>query len=423
LDPAVHDLPARSRFLAHFSRVTTRGSFIPEVDGLRFVAIAAVFAFHLALNLASRNPVGFAYPVPGSALHDTLRTGELGVQLFFILSGLVLALPFARHHLRGGPKVGLKAYFLRRLTRLEPPYFVVMIGCFLLLVVVHGGNPATLAPHLLASLGYVHDLVYARDSLINNVAWSLEVEIQFYLLVPWLTALLAIRRTAVRRATIVLAIVLTSALGPWVASTDPHLHNTLLRFAQYFLVGFLLADLMVLDQLRPTRRLLRWDALALATVPLVVMLHTRTGLAVRLPPSSAQLCVELAVPWLCLVAYLGVFRGVVLNRLLTLPLVTTVGGMCYSIYLLHNVILNNTLFLTKDLAPTGVYASDLLIQLLIMGPFVVAVSAVFFVLVERPCMDKSWPRHLAGWARERVGRTPSRAEVERPRGEKAREGL
>jgi len=91
----------------------TRGSFVPEVDGLRFVAIAAVFAFHLALDLASRNPADFAYPVPGSALHDTLRTGELGVQLFFVLSGLVLALPFARHHLRGGPKVGPEAHFLR----------------------------------------------------------------------------------------------------------------------------------------------------------------------------------------------------------------------------------------------------------------------------------------------------------------------
>ena len=125
------DVHRGSRLLAHLSRVTTRGTFIPEVDGLRFVAIAAVFLFHLALNLASRNPVDFAYPRPGSALQATLRTGELGVQLFFILSGLVLALPFARHHLRGGPAVALKAYFLRRLTRLEPPYFVVMIGCFL----------------------------------------------------------------------------------------------------------------------------------------------------------------------------------------------------------------------------------------------------------------------------------------------------
>jgi len=392
----------RSPLLAPFSRVTSRGAFIPEVDGLRFVAIAAVVAFHLALNLASRNPTAFAHPLPGSAVHATLRSGELGVQLFFIVSGLVLALPFARHHLRGGPAVGLRAYFLRRLTRLEPPYVLVMLGCFLVLVVVHGRSARELAPHLLASLGYVHDLVYARDSLINNVAWSLEVEIQFYLLVPWLTALFAVRGTVARRVLLVAAIVVTSAVGPLLADTSPHLHNTLLRFAQYFLVGFLLADLMVVGRLLPTGpRRVRWDVLALAAVPVVVMLHTQTGATRWLPAASHQLVGELAVPWLCLLGYLGVFRGVVLHAFLTLPLVTTIGGMCYSIYLLHNVFLNNTLFLTKSLAPSGVYGLDLLLQLAIMGPLVVAFSAVFFVLVERPCMDRAWPQHLAAWFRTR----------------------
>ena len=401
----MQDLLRGPNFLARFSRVTTRGTFVPEVDGLRFVAIAAVFFFHLAINLASRNPADYAYPVPGSPLHATIRTGAVGVELFFILSGLVLALPFARHHLRGAPEVRLKAYFLRRLTRLEPPYFVVMIGCFLLLVVVHGQSAKALAPHLLASLGYVHNLVYGRDSVINNVAWSLEVEIEFYLLVPWLTALFAIRRTAARRTAIVGAIVLTSLVGPLVAQTSPHLENTLLRFAQYFLVGFLLADLMVLEQLAPVRRRLGWDALAAATVPLVVMLYTGTAAARWLPAASHQLVTELALPWLFLLAYLGVFRGVVLNAFLTLRLVTTIGGMCYSIYLLHNVILNNTLFLTKDLAPTGSYAVDLGLQALLMGALVLAVSGVFFLLVERPCMDRAWPRHLATWVR---GRSPLR---------------
>lgn len=393
-----------SRLLAPFSRVTTRGVFIPEVDGLRFVAILAVIVFHLAVNLASRNPAAYAYPRPGSALDATIQTGELGVQLFFVISGLVLALPFARHHLRGGPGLSLRAYFLRRLTRLEPPYVLVMIGCFLLLVVVHGGSPASLAPHLLVSLVYLHTLVYGRDSVINNVAWSLEVEVEFYLLVPWLTAIFALRDVRARRGVIVLGIVVTSIVGPLLAGTSPHLHNTLLRFVQYFLVGFLLADLMVLEELTPPRRRLRWDLLALATVPLVVMLHTDTGWARLLPPALHAVTAELAVPWLVLTAYLGVFRGPLLNALLTLPLLTTIGGMCYSIYLLHNVLLNNTLFLTKDLAPTGVHVLDLALQALIMVPLVIVVSAVFFVLVERPCMDRRWPQRLAAWFRERRDR-------------------
>jgi peptidoglycan/LPS O-acetylase OafA/YrhL len=393
----------RAPFLARFSRVTTRGTFVPEVDGLRCVAILAVIGFHLAINLASRNPAAFAYPVPGDPLHLLLRSGELGVQLFFVVSGLVLALPFAGHHLLAERAVDLKAYFLRRLTRLEPPYALVMVGCFLLLVVVHGRDPVSLAPHLLASLFYVHDLVYARDSLINNVAWSLEVEVQFYLLVPWLTLLLAVRAPAVRRLGLVAAVLVTSYAGPQLAGTSPHLENTLLRFAQYFLLGFLLADLMVCGQLRRARGTVAWDLAALASVPLVVMLHTQTGVATWLPAAARYPVAELALPWLFLVGCLAVFRGVALGALLRLPLVTTVGGMCYSIYLLHNVLLNNTLFATKDLAPFGAYGLDLLVQALIMVPFVVVVSAVFFVLVERPCMDRTWPQRLRAWAVSRTG--------------------
>ena len=137
------------------------------------------------------------------------------------------------------------------------------------------------------------------------------------------------------------------------------------------------------------------------------MLHPRTGLATLIPPAgpARSLSAEVLLPWLFLLGCLGVFRGTALNAALRLPLVTTVGGMCYSIYLLHNVLLNNTLFLTKDLAPTGVYGLDLAVQALIMVPLVVVVSAVFFLLVERPCMDRAWPQKLRARVAGRVRTT------------------
>ena len=398
----------RSTILSRFSRVTSTGRFVPEIDGLRFVAILAVLLFHLGINLASRNATDYAYPLPGNALHTVIRAGDFGVQLFFIVSGIVLALPFARHHLRGGPRVSLGSYFLRRVTRLEPPYMVAMIGSFVILVVLHGRPASDLLPHLAASLGYLHTPVYGTDSLINNVAWSLEVEIQFYLLVPWLTGLFAIRRARTRRGVMALVIVAASVVGPALAATSPHLGNTLLRFGQYFLVGFLLADLMTTESLRPARRSLGWDGVVVVGAVLVVMLRTGTGLARWLPgPAGLQEVLALVLlPWVCLAAYVGVFRGRVLNHALTWPFVTTIGGMCYSIYLLHNVILNNTLFATKNLAPTGIYALDFALQAAIMLPLCVLVAAVFFVLIERPCMDKNWPRKLRDRAVARLAPTP-----------------
>lgn len=387
----MHDIgpspPATVKFmlLRPFSRVTTSGRFIPEIDGLRFVAIMFVVVFHLAINLRSRNPSDYGL-APGW-VSRVILSGDFGVQLFFIVSGFVLALPFARHHLLGSARVGLKSYFLRRVTRLEPPYVITMILAFLILVVAHGESASELFPHLLASLGYVHTLVYGHDSLINNVAWSLEVEIQFYLLVPWLTAVFAVRSARDRRALIAAAIVFCSIVGPMLAGTTPHLENTILRFAQYFLVGFLLADLWVSEQLKPDegRRNLAWDLVALVALVAGIALHTGTG------PETLSL---ILLPWLCFAAYVAVFRGVVVNRLVTVPLLVVIGGMCYSIYLWHNILLNNTLGATAGFAPFGSYLPDLALQAVVMIPFVIVLSAVFFVLVERPCMDKDWPARL-----------------------------
>ena len=390
----------------HLTRVTSSGRFIPEIDGLRFVAIMAVILFHLGINLSSRNVTDYDFDSPSSVTRTFLHSGDFGVQLFFIVSGFVLALPFARHHLRDGPKVGLKAYFLRRVTRLEPPYFIAMIGIFVFLVVVHGHSPTRLFPHLVASLFYVHDLVYGTDSLVNNVAWSLEVEIQFYLLVPLLTLVFAIRHALQRRAVMIAAIVVLSIVGPIVAGQSSHLENSILRFSQYFLIGFLLADLWTSEQLRPARRSAWWDVVVAACIPLVIMLHTGTGLANWFPgPADGGNKLSLVLlPWLCFAAYLGAFRGVVANAVLTNRWIVTVGGMCYSIYLLHNVFLNNVLGATKSIAPTGSYTVNIALQAVVMVPLIVVVSTVFFVLIERPCMDKNWPVKLRARFSGRAGR-------------------
>ena len=91
------------RLLGHLSRRTTSGQFIPEIDGLRFVSIAMVVCFHLGgYTMAKSTAIRFANPLDNALAH-LLATGHYGVQLFFIISGLVLALPFARHHLTGTP--------------------------------------------------------------------------------------------------------------------------------------------------------------------------------------------------------------------------------------------------------------------------------------------------------------------------------
>src|SRR6478672_4858378 len=133
--------------LARLSRRTSGGRWIPEIDGLRFVAIALVIADHaaLALNVATRarvveEPFGAAtQPAnldPGSTIFSR---GSVGVLVFFMVSGFVLALPFIRTQRSGQEPVPLRRYFLRRITRIEPPYLIVMTLLFVGSFVIGSG--------------------------------------------------------------------------------------------------------------------------------------------------------------------------------------------------------------------------------------------------------------------------------------------
>ncbi|MBY0308523.1 MAG: acyltransferase family protein, partial [Phycisphaerales bacterium] len=125
--------------------------------------------------------------------------GFFGVQLFFAISGFILAVPFARSALvTTDRRVSLRQYFLRRVTRLEPPYiFNLLVLAALLVAVKHEPVVQTLR-HLLASIFYFHYYVYGEGSTINGVAWSLEIEVQFYILARVLWVVFYLRAMAVR---------------------------------------------------------------------------------------------------------------------------------------------------------------------------------------------------------------------------------
>ena len=104
--------------------------YLPEVDGLRFLAIFGVLFFHVIYSATNVPGV----PLQASALDFLLRPfqeGHRGVELFFGISGFILALPFAAQHLNGAAPVSVRRYYLRRVTRLEPPYLVALLVFYL----------------------------------------------------------------------------------------------------------------------------------------------------------------------------------------------------------------------------------------------------------------------------------------------------
>ncbi len=365
----------------HFGRVTSGEKLIPEVDGLRFLAILPVVLHHLQIFVTERSPTPFLDTPWSRLLQDVIRQGRYGVDLFFVLSGFILALPFARAARGRGNPVNLKRYYLRRLTRIEPPYVVSLLLLFALSALVKGADTArALLPNLGASLLYVHTLLLGENSRINSVAWSLEVEVQFYLVVP---LLVHVFRLPVRTRRFLL---LLGAVAPAVANPLgwPGARPSLLVFLQYFLVGFLLADLyLTAGGWRQTRRTFLADGWVLAAMLAWYGLH-RLDWAVS----------EVVLPGVLGVVVWAAFRGRALGWICCNLFIRTVGGMCYSIYLLHYPTISLVGRFTVGVDASPHYPLHFLIQALLVLPAVLMVAALFFVLVERPCMVPDWPRRL-----------------------------
>ena len=374
-------------------RITNTTNFIPQIDGLRFLAIMMVVLYHINIFVTVKVPFNFTKPTADYWwMFQFLDSDRKGVFLFFVISGFILALPFARAARGEGKPVELKHYYLRRLTRLEPPYILVMVACFFGILLLHGHEfaatfPQTfsgLFPRLAASLVYMHNIIYSRYLSVNPVAWSLEIEVQFYLLVPLLVKVFKLPQTPRRilLAGVAVAFIFLQHL------LHPSVH-TLFSYIQYFLFGFLLVDLY-LSQVK-----FKLPAAVSIIIGLLSLLF------VGIVDLRAHNYLEYIFPIVVLGFYLLALTDRIWKKVFSLRMLTAIGGMCYSIYLLHYniipVIGNETIHYNVSRSYPLAYAWHTLILL----PIILFFSSVFYLLIERPCMDRDWPIKLWQFIRRR----------------------
>ena len=151
------------------------------LDPLRFAAALVVLGFH-ALETAD-----WSGGLWSNGAWGLLRAGWAGVDVFFVISGLVIGGSALRGAEAGG--AWRRDYWRRRLARIVPLYLLTC-AVFLLLIdpsPLTGGDGARQA---LTHLLFVHNLFPDTLATINPPSWSLANEMQFYLLAmlaaPWL---------------------------------------------------------------------------------------------------------------------------------------------------------------------------------------------------------------------------------------------
>lgn len=97
-----------------------------------------------------------------------------------------------------------------------------------------------------------------------------------------------------------------------------------------------------------------------------------------------------------LLLYLALFKSTIARRVITIPLIAVIGGMCYSIYLVHNtlILLGGRLF--ASFLTGHPFAITMTLAFVVTVPLILIFSAIYFILIERPCMRKDWPQRLMG---------------------------
>ncbi|WP_066639374.1 acyltransferase family protein [Serinicoccus hydrothermalis] len=338
-----------------------------DIEGLRAVAVLAVLLYHLR--------------VPG------VSGGFAGVDVFFVISGFLITGLLLREVERTG-RVSQRDFYARRARRLLPAALVVVAATFAASWLVL--SPTTrpdLVADVLGSTFYVVNWVLAARS-VDYLAegsgvsplqhyWSLAVEEQFYLLWPLLVLLglvLAARsRYAPRTALLALLATLTAASFVWSVVATAQSPAT-----AYFVTPTRLWELGAGALLAFAVPALRgWPAAAahvtaLVGIGLVVVTVVAVDTSTPWPGSAALLPVLGSV---LVIAAGSTGHPTVVSRALGLAPMVVVGGLSYSIYLVHWPLLVLLEEQRGALGPLG---------LALVGLGTVAIAALLRVLVEDP---------------------------------------
>lgn len=143
-----------------------------------------VTLFHIA-----RGPSLPSYPLGDFDLYAFLANGWVGVGIFFTISGYCMGMSSARDFENGVNISNYIRYALKRIMRIAPPYYIaIAVWVFIIRVYQVAPKPSDLT-NIITHLTFTHNLFPDTFFGISGVFWSIGVEMQFYLVLPFIIAL------------------------------------------------------------------------------------------------------------------------------------------------------------------------------------------------------------------------------------------
>lgn len=297
-------------FRARFSTlIRPPGNRLYGLDLLRFCAAGSVFVYHQVLNGDMIN----GFPPTSALVSEIGRYGNIGVHLFFVLSGFVILATALRTDGAG--------FLAGRFARIFPTFAF----CALVSMLAHGEIEGRLPPSFAL---YLANLTFIPQAFgfewIDGVFWTLRYELQFYGFIFLLLATGQLRRKAWLLTWLWLGI---AALQAANVLPDPLRKIFVADYAPLFIVGVGLY--WCVEAVSPARILLVVTATIVAMISELPRISYNEAI-IHLALNRWVVCGIIAtLPLLLLAALrLPLFRlG---------PLCYVLGGISYPLYLLHN---------------------------------------------------------------------------------------
>ena len=189
---------------------------IPGADGLRALACLLVVWHHATQRF---NPESSALWI--QSIHFFGMRGEVGVSLFFVLSGCLLSLPVWNSFVKSDPFPSLRFYAINRAARIVPAYWFNLLFCTLVAIFIFDQNINWW--RLISGLFFINSYHYSSffPAELNGPLWSIGLEVSCYVLLP---AVLFLITKSTKRISLALGgmigyIFALQILNPWIINS------------------------------------------------------------------------------------------------------------------------------------------------------------------------------------------------------------
>jgi len=367
-----------------------------SLDALRAIATLMIVAYHI-LGIG-----GSGFSLQHRDVFGHIATNlNIGVSIFFTLSGYLLFKPFAEAILRKTVGPNLKSFYVKRAARIFPGYWVTLIT-----LALAGAIAIPNASGLIRNVFLVHPFTASDVFTGITQSWTLSVEVCFYLILPFMAAVLAFitekmsQEQSVAVLTLALLLLALFSYAFRIFVHFSHLpvlaigHLTLPAHFDTFALGMLVAVLREIPNpsskvVKITKICTRLSTSIFSASVFCWLLSSRIGLRLGFEPTPFlndvighflySLSSFLLLIALCFRQLTSRNGGGFLVRSLA-----WLGSISYGIYLWHFIFVSG--LFPKKVMPYLPGDSQIFIRFLIVFPASIAIASLSFYCIERPIM-------------------------------------